>query len=161
MDVGVLLIRVVVGPLLAGHGVQKLFGWFGGVGVAGTGGAFTQLGYRHGPAMAMLAGLSELAAGTGLAVGLLTPLAGAATIGTMVNAILVVHRKNGPWAQNGGYEYPLVVAVAAAGIALAGPGAFSVDALIGWRWPVPWGPAAIGLGLVAGAAAMLGRRRVS
>ncbi|SDS04784.1 putative oxidoreductase [Brevibacterium sandarakinum] len=138
-DIGLLMIRLVVGLLLAGHGTQKLFGWFGGAGPAETGRQFAAMGYRSGRAMAVLAGLSELGAGCALAVGVATPLATAAVVGVMVNAAVAAHGKNGLWADNGGYEYALVIGVVAVGIATHGPGDFSVDALVGmtktgWAW---------------------------
>src|SRR5882757_7128941 len=102
MDTGLLLLRIVVGLLLAGHGAQKLFGWFGGHGLEGTGGFFHGLGYRPGKAFAFVAGLSEFGGGLLLALGLFTPLAGAIIIGTMFNVITSVHSDKGPWAQNGG-----------------------------------------------------------
>ncbi len=74
MNVGLLAVRVVVGLLIAGHGSQKLFGWFGGGGVAATGRNFESLGYQPGRHMAVLAGLSEFVGGVLLALGLLTPM---------------------------------------------------------------------------------------
>nr|WP_198151507.1 DoxX family protein [Kibdelosporangium sp. MJ126-NF4]CTQ93874.1 Membrane protein, distant similarity to thiosulphate:quinone oxidoreductase DoxD [Kibdelosporangium sp. MJ126-NF4] len=159
LDIGLLVIRVPAGLLLAGHGTQKLFGWFGGDGLAATGEAFENLGYRRGRVMAAVAGLTEVAAGLGLAVGLLTPLAAAAVIGVMINAAATAHRANGLWAQNGGYEYPLVVAALAAGVALHGAGTLSVDAVLGLEQPdTVWAGAAVGLGVVV-AAVTLGAAR--
>ncbi|MET7354029.1 DoxX family protein [Streptomyces mirabilis] len=107
MTVGLLLIRVVVGLLLFGHAAQKLFGWFGGHGLAGTGAFFDSIGYRLGRRLAFLAGLAELTGGLLLTLGLLTPLAAAIIIGTMI-AAAAVHMRNGLWVQNGGYETPLL-----------------------------------------------------
>ncbi|MYV78377.1 DoxX family membrane protein, partial [Streptomyces sp. SID1046] len=76
-DTGLLLLRLVLGLTMAAHGAQKLFGWFGGGGISGTGQFFTASGYSAGDAMAVLAGLTETLGGLGLALGLLTPLAGA------------------------------------------------------------------------------------
>ena len=97
MELGLLVIRVVVGLLFVGHGTQKLFGWFGGHGLAGTGGFFDSLGMRPGKQHAFLAGFAEAGGGLLLALGLLTPLASAALIAVMVVAILTVHAKNGIW----------------------------------------------------------------
>lgn len=140
---------------MAGHGVRKLSRRFGGAGIARTGEAFEALGYRHGAAMAVLAGSTEIAAGSGLAAGAATPLAAAAAIGVMANATVTAHRGAGLWAEDGGFEYPLVVAAVAAGVATLGPGAASVDGLVGHVLSGPGcGAASIGVGLV-GAATLL------
>ena len=96
------LMRMVIGGLFVGHGTQKLYGWFGGHGLEGTGQAFEGLGMRPGRRNAMAAGVAETAGGAALAVGLATPLAAAALVGTMLTAINRVHLKAGPWASNGG-----------------------------------------------------------
>src|SRR4051812_22710960 len=113
-DLGLALVRFPAGLLLMGHGAQKLFGWFGGSGPAATGAMFEKVGYPRAKQMALLAGLTEFAAGGGLALGFLTPLVAAGVIGVMVNAIVSVHWRNGVWAQKGGLEYPLVLATLAA-----------------------------------------------
>jgi putative oxidoreductase len=128
---GLLLLRVVVGGTLFGHGAQKLFGWFGGHGPRGTGGFFGQLGYRVPLVMALAAGLSE-ASGALLALGFLTPLACLAIAVVMINAIGVVHWKNGFWNTDGGLEFPLVLLTVVTALAATGPGRFSVDRAIGW-----------------------------
>lgn len=161
IDVGLLLVRVVVGGLLAAHGLQKLTGWFQGPGIAGHAGLLETLGYRRPRQMAWLHGLSETAAGLMLALGVLTPLASAAIIAVMLNAAVAVHARNGLWVQQGGYEYPLVLSVAAASIAVAGPGAIALDAWAGWDLSGMWGAAGIGLGVVIGAAALATRRATS
>src|SRR5687768_4340348 len=108
MDTGLLVLRIVVGVLLVGHGTQKLFGWFGGHGLTGTAGFFRSDGYWPPRLMAGFAGGAELVGGTGLALGLVTPLAGAIVIGTMLNVAVVIYRRNRLWAADNGYEYPLV-----------------------------------------------------
>jgi putative oxidoreductase len=159
MDTGLLLLRIDVGVLLAGHGAQKLFGWFGGHGLEGTGGFFHGLGYKPGKRWAFVAGLSEFGGGLLLALGLFTPLAAAAIIGTMFNAVMSVHVKNGPWASNGGWEYNLVIATSAAAVAFVGPGAASLDNAFGWDLGgTEWGIAALALGLGAGMATDIYRR---
>jgi putative oxidoreductase len=159
MDIGLLLLRVVIGLLLAGHGAQKLFGWFGGHGLDGTGGFFHALGYRPGKRWATVAGLSEFLGGLLLAVGLFTPLAAAAIIGTMFNAAVSVHAKKGPWITDGGWEYTLVLAASAAALAFTGAGAVSVDYALGLDLDgAGWGIAAIALALVAGIATDVYRR---
>lgn len=151
MDLGLLLLRLAIGGLLVGHGAQKLFGAFGGHGLEGTGGFFASIGFRPGKPMAFVAGLTELGAGVLLILGLLTPLASAGVIGTLLVAGSV-HAGKGLWAVNGGYELPLVYALLGAVLALTGPGAYSLDALIGLQPSLAWGAGAIVLGLVAGGA---------
>jgi putative oxidoreductase len=159
---GLLLLRVVVGGTMFGHGAQKLFGWWGGHGPKGTGAFFGQLGYRAPVLMAVLAGLSE-ASGALLAVGILTPLACLAIAVVMLNAIGVVHLKNGFWNGDGGVEFPLIILTVAAAIAAIGPGRFSIDRAIGWDDNISgvwWG---VGVLLAAVVIALLtqtlGRRR--
>jgi putative oxidoreductase len=153
MDTGLLILRVVVGALLVGHGAQKLFGWFGGHGRDGTGGFFHSLGFRRGKPMAAVAGLSEAGGGLLLALGLLTPLAGAVIVGTLFVAGSV-HLDKGLWNTGGGYELPFLYAVVAAATAVSGPGAASLDRAFGLddSWSVGLGIAAIGVGLLSGAA---------
>jgi putative oxidoreductase len=145
MNLGLLLLRVVVGLLLAGHGSQKLFGKFGGYGLEGTGGWFDSIGFRPGRRMALVAGLSELGAGLLLALGLLTPLAAAALVGTMTVAAST-HLPKGLWGQNGGYELPLTFAVVAATLAFTGPGAASLDNVLGIE---DWSGTATGIVAIA------------
>jgi putative oxidoreductase len=90
MNAGLLILRVVLGVALIGHGTQKLFGWFGGHGRRRTGAFFELLGYRPGALFAIIAGLSETGAGVLLAMGFLTPLAGAAVVGVMLNAAAAI-----------------------------------------------------------------------
>ncbi|MGW7049847.1 DoxX family protein [Streptomyces avermitilis] len=142
-DAGILLLRLAVGLLLAGHGAQKLFGIFGGPGLSATGKGFADMGYRPGDFFAGLAGASEFLGGLGLAVGLLTPLAAAAVVGVMINAMATT-APNGLWAEKGGLEYPLCLAVAAIAIAAVGPGLLSLDRPFRWRYG-GWGPAAVAL----------------
>jgi putative oxidoreductase len=153
MDTGLLLVRLIFGVLLIGHGTQKLFGWFGGYGLDGTGGFFQSLGFRPGRAMAAVAGLSEAGGGFLLALGLLTPLAGAAIVGTLLVAASV-HIEKGVWGTNGGYELALLYGVAAAAVALSGPGSASLDRAFSLddHWSVVVGLAAIATGLLGGAA---------
>ena len=130
INIGLLIIRLVVGLLFVGHGAQKLFGWFGGYGLKGTGGWFESIGMKPGVTMALLAGVAELVGGLLFAFGLLTPLAGIIIAGTMVMAIVRVHGPNGIWATSNGYEYNLTLLAVAVGIALVGPGQYALDAFI-------------------------------
>jgi len=129
MSYGILLLRVVVGLAFVGHGTQKLFGWFGGYGPQGTGGFFASRGYRAGVAMAVLAGLAEAGGGTLLALGFLTPLAGALLATVMINAIGSVTFKR---AFMLGSELEIAYLTVAVALAATGPGRFSVDRAIGW-----------------------------
>jgi putative oxidoreductase len=157
MATGLLLLRVVVGLALVGHGTQKLFGWFGGHGPRTTGAFFEMLGYRPGALFAVVAGLSEAGGGSLLALGFLTPFAGAAVIGVMLNAASSL-RDRGPWIINGGWEYTVVLATVGASIALTGPGAGSVDNALGLDWSTAWGVGGIALGVAAAITTLLMRR---
>jgi putative oxidoreductase len=159
MDLGLLLVRLVVGMTLAAHGSQKLFGWFGGGGIAGTAPFMEQLGFRPGRLHAALAGIAETAGGLLLAAGLLTPFAAAALLGVMVVAAGSVHWGKGFFLQTGGFEYTLVLAGGALAVAFTGPGAISLDRSLGISWSgTSWGLAALFLGLLAGAAELLTRK---
>ncbi|AZU59999.1 DoxX family protein [Neobacillus mesonae] len=130
INLGLLLIRLVIGVLFIGHGAQKLFGWFGGYGLKGTGGWFESIGMKPGVTMALFAGLTELIGGILFVLGLLTSLAGIMIAGTMVMAIVKVHAANGLWATSNGYEYNLTLLAVAIGIALIGPGHYALDAFL-------------------------------
>lgn len=159
MDFGLLLLRVLVGLLLAGHGAQKLFGFFGGSGLAPVSGFFASLGYPAPRLMAILAGASELGGGVLLASGLLVPVAGAVLVGTMLNAA-AVHVGNGLWSAKGGYEYPMVLAGVAAVLVFTGAGRWSLDAALGLDLAgVAWGSASVIVGVASGLGVFSTRRR--
>lgn len=136
-EYAILAIRVVIGLLFVGHGAQKLFGWFGGGGLEGTTKFFEKLEIYPPFAWAVVTGLAETLGGLGLALGLLTPIAAAAIIGTMLTAIIKVHGKNGLWNTNGGIEYNLVLLTVAAAVGLAGPGAYALDNSLSFDYPMP------------------------
>jgi putative oxidoreductase len=160
MDIGLLLLRLAVGLTLVAHGTQKLFGWFGGPGLSATGQFFTVLGFPPGRRHALMAALGETVSGALLAVGLATPAAAAVVVSVMLVAIVTVHLGKGFFAQNGGYEYPLVLAVAALTLAFTGPGSLSIDALVELeRSGTFWGVAALLAGLVGGSTALLEWRK--
>ena len=150
MSAAMLILRVLIGGLFVGHGLQKLFGWFGGPGLDGMAGALDSMGYRPARKHALFAGLTEAGGGAMLVLGLLTPLAAAAVIGMMLNATLAVHRENGLWVQDNGFEYPLVLGTAAFAIAVTGPGAASLDGALGWHMSGGWGVLSLVLGLLVG-----------
>jgi putative oxidoreductase len=125
------LLRLVVGGYFIGHGTQKLFGWFGGHGLEGTGQFFENLGLRPGKRHATAAGLAEAGGGALILLGAATPLAASVIIATMFTAIHRVHLKNGPFVSDGGYEYNLVLIVNLLALVESGPGSPSVDAARG------------------------------
>ena len=160
MDFGILIARLVLGLLMAAHGAQKLLGWFGGHGIAGTAGFFEALGFKPGKLFAVLASATELASGLLVALGFLGPLGPAAMVAVMVVAAGSVHWKNGVFAMSNGIEIPLLYATGASALALTGPGAYSLDRLLGLS--AVWTPAvasgALALGLVGGAFSLFLRR---
>ena len=160
MSIGILILRLAAGLTLAAHGTQKLFGWFGGYGLTGTGGFLEQLGFVPGKRNALFAGVAEGVGGLLLALGFATPLAAAVIIAVMTVASLSVHLKHGFFNHNQGFEYTMMLAVIALSIAMIGPGQFSLDAVLGVHAAgAAWGVAAAALGL-AGAAVQLAGRRV-
>jgi putative oxidoreductase len=131
MDLGLLVLRLAVGLLLAGHGTQKTFGWF--VERAKTVSSFEEMGYRPASTFATVAGWVQLVGGLSLASGFATPLGAALIAGSSSQAIRVAKGKNGLWNQQDGYEYLLVLATIALALALSGPGAYSIDEALGWQ----------------------------
>ncbi len=156
-DVGLLLLRLALGVTMALHGAQKLFGWFGGPGLDGTGQFFTMSGYPSGRTMAVVAGLSETLGGLGLVIGLLTPLAAAAVVGTMINALAV--KWGGGFFAPKGVEYELLLTAGAAALALTGPGRYAADRLLPAlrAHRLVYGFAALVLGVVAAGGVLLVR----
>jgi putative oxidoreductase len=150
-----LLARLTVGLLFAGHGAQKLFGWFGGGGPEGTAKGFESMGLRPGRRNAIAAGLSETGGGLLFAAGAATPLAAAALSAVMITAIKTVHWEKGVWSSQGGYEYNLVLLVTVFGLTENGPGPWSVDGVLGKpRWGTAWALAALLAGTAGSGAAL-------
>ncbi|WP_424216667.1 DoxX family protein (plasmid) [Streptomyces sp. BI20] len=150
-DTGLLLLRLVLGLTVAAHGAQKLFGWFGGGGIEGTGAFFGASGYPAPEFFAVVAGLTEVLGGLGVALGLLTPLAAAGVAGTLVNAVAV--KGLGAFFAPAGVEYELLLVAAAAALALTGPGRYAADRVLpaGLRAPLAaprTGLFALGLGVL-------------
>jgi putative oxidoreductase len=148
LNLGLLLIRVIFGLIMVAHGGQKLFGWLGGYGLAGTGGFFESLGFRPGKMFAAAAALSEFVGGLLFTVGFLGPVGPALILAVMLVASISVHLRNGLFAATNGVEVPLLIATAVVGVALIGFGTFSLDAALGLA--TIWTPGLIGLALAVG-----------
>ncbi|SDI52381.1 putative oxidoreductase [Sinosporangium album] len=162
MDIGLFLLRVLLAVLLFGHGAQKMFGWFGGLGPEGTGALFAKWGLKPGRQLVLLAAACEILAALLLGLGLLTPFAAAMAAGTLLVAVWV-STPNGVWAVKGGYELPLTYSGIALALAFTGPGAIAVDRAAGLTdlSGVAWGVAAVVAAVVpaAGFAAYTLRNR--
>ena len=160
MDIGLALARLIFGLLMAAHGAQKLFGWFGGYGVAAVAGMFQSLGFRPGRFFAITAALAEFAGGLLLALGLFGPVGPSLMLSVMIVAAVSVHLKNGVFATSNGIEVPLLYGAAGAALALSGPGRFALDTLLGlesvWTPALTW--IALGIGVAGGAATLAIRR---
>ncbi|GFZ83388.1 oxidoreductase [Pseudohongiella nitratireducens] len=124
------VLRVPVGIILIAHGAQKLFGWFGGYGLEGTGQFMASLGLEPGYLMALLAGSAEFFGGLALVLGILTRPAALMSAFTMAVAMFTAHIGNGLFMANNGYEYALTLLVVSAALAIQGAGRFSLDALL-------------------------------
>jgi putative oxidoreductase len=155
MDAGRLLARLTIGGLFVGHGTQKLFGWFGGPGPEGTEQMMDKLELRPAHRQAVAAGLAETVGGGLLALGALTPAAGALLSGTMLTAIRKVHFRKGLWNTGGGYEYNLTLIAALAALVESGPGSPSVDRALGIeRRGSGWALASVAAGALGSAIAI-------
>src|SRR2546430_16318441 len=158
MNLGLLVVRIIVGLYFVGHGAQKLFGVAGGYGLNGTGQFFESMGLRPGRLTAVAGGAAELAAGVLRALGLLTPLAAALVIGVMIVAIATVHLSKGPWTADGGFELNLVYVAIVFALAGVGAGDWSLDNALGLDVAgTDWAIGALGVGML-GALGPLARR---
>jgi putative oxidoreductase len=160
LSAGLLIARLVLGPMMIAHAAQKLLGWFGGYGLAGTGGFMESLGFRPGRSFAAAAALAEVTGGLLITLGLLGPVGPALVLSVMIVAAITVHWKNGLFAGSNGIEVTLLYATGALALALTGPGLFSLDALLGldrlWTPGLEWVVVAAG---IVGGVANLGLRR--
>jgi putative oxidoreductase len=155
MAFGILVLRLVLGLTIAAHGSQKLFGWWDGPGLRGVHGWLGGMRFRGGWLPVVMLVTAEFGGGLAIALGLLTPFAALLVISAMLVAIGTTHARNGFWNGAGGYEFNALIIGAAAAIAAAGPGRYSLDYAIGWAdnlSGVWWGVgvlAAAALGAVA------------
>jgi len=129
-SLGQLAIRIPIGIIFVAHGAQKLFGWFGGYGLEGTGQWMASIGLNPGYLMALLAGSAEFFGGLALILGLLVRPAAAVLAFTMITAIFSVHIGNGLFMSNDGYEFGLALLAASVALAISGAGRGSLDALL-------------------------------
>ena len=159
-DQGLFIVRIVFGLLMAAHGAQKLFGWFGGYGLEAVSGYFETLGFRPGRLFAFAAAASELLGGLLVALGLFGPIGPALMLAVMIVAAFSVHWPNGLFAMSNGIELPLLYATGAATLTFTGFGLYSLDALLGlssvWTPAITWGALIVG---IAGGIANLAVRR--
>ena len=153
VNLAALILRLVLGGLLAGHGAQKLFGSFSGPGLEGTSGFMEMLGLKPGRPWAYLAGLSEFGGGVLTVLGFLNPLGPIGVIGAMAMATTTAHKGKPIWVTEGGAELPLTNMAAATALILNGPGKWSLDRALGLslpRWLAPLGLVAIILTVIYG-----------
>ncbi|MCA1690509.1 MAG: DoxX family protein [Actinobacteria bacterium] len=149
-SLGLLVLRGVLGGLFVGHGTQKLFGWFEGPGLRGTGEEFDAIGLRPGRPQATTAGISETLGGALTVAGWLTPVGSALITAVMTQAIRSVHAGKGPWFTDEGWEYNAVIIAAMFAITDLGPGSWSIDHARGKERSGPlWATAALGVGAAA------------
>lgn len=150
MGLGRLLLRVVIGGIFLGHGLQKLTGAFGGPGLSGTEKMMESTRMYPTSRNALAAALTETVGGAGIILGAGMPAATALTTSAMATAVRKVHARNGFWNAKGGYEFNLALVASTTALTIDGPGPLSVDAALGkHRWGVFWGLVGLGAGLLA------------
>jgi putative oxidoreductase len=162
MNEGLLVARLVFGLMMAAHGAQKLFGWFGGYGLAAVSGYFDTLGFRPGRFFAALASTAEVVSGLLVATGFVGPVGPALMLSVMIVAAVSAHWSNGVFATSNGIEVPLLYGAAGAALALTGPGLYSLDAALSLT--SMWTPAVdefvLAIGIAGGILNLLARRTV-
>ena len=129
-----LALRIAAGIIFMAHGAQKLFGWFGGYGLEGTGQWMASIGLEPGYFMALMAGSAEFFGGLFLLLGLLTRATSIVLAFTMVVAIVTVHLPNGLFMSNNGYEFGLALMVISISTAISGAGKLSIDNILNTRF---------------------------
>jgi putative oxidoreductase len=152
---GLLILRLGIGLIIAAHGAQKLFGWWGGPGMEKWALSVQRLRIRPARPWAWVAALSEFGGGLLVALGLLSPLGSLAIVGAMLVAIATVHLAKGFWVSKGGFEFNLTLIVGAAALAITGPYAYSLDAALGIRLPEPLTLIVGTIAVIAGVSATL------
>ncbi len=157
-DLGLLVLRIVVGLTFAGHGAQKAFGWWKGSGRQGWYAVMVRMGFRPATAWGLLSIGAELVGGILFACGLLTPVAAMVLIGQSVVIIFKAHWSRGFWGRDGGYEFPLSLVAGVVSIVGTGPGAASLDSVLGLGISVEVRAALLVIGVLGGIAAILASR---
>ena len=153
-DLGLLVLRLVVGLTFAAHGAQKAFGWWSGPGFAGWRAGVERMGLRPPGFWAVISVAAELVGGVLLAVGLLTPLATAALVAQSVVIIGLVHLPKGFWMRNGGIEFAMSLAAGVVALVGTGPGSASLDAALGASYSGTVRVAVLAVGVVGGLIAL-------
>ena len=153
-DLGLLILRLVIGVSFAAHGAQKAFGWWNGPGLTGWRGAIGHMGFQPVELFVALSIGAELVGGMLLALGLFTPLAATMLIGQLVVIISKVHLPKGFWNTSGGYEYPLALGAAVVAITFIGAGAISLDQALGLAYRESVRAAFLLIGLIGGLLAL-------
>jgi putative oxidoreductase len=154
-DLGLLILRIVVGLTMAGHGAQKAFGWWKGSGRAGWYAVMVRMGFRPAKAWGLVSIGAELFGGILFALGLLTPVAAMALIGQSVVIIFKAHWSRGFWGRGGGYEFPLSLVAGVVAVVGTGAGAVSLESALGLAYPVEVRAALLAIGVLGGTTAIL------
>lgn len=136
-NVGLLVLRVGLGGVLIAHGLQKLFGWWGGSGLHGFKNSLTDIGFQHADILAYVSAGGELVAGVLLVLGLFTPIAAAGALAFLINGLLASasarpHTHTFTYFLPDGHEYQISLVVMAVAVILSGPGRYGLDASRGW-----------------------------
>lgn len=163
-DVGLVLLRFAVGGIFFGHGMQKVFGLWGGPGIAGFARALEGYGYQHATTLSWLTGIAELVAGAFVVLGVATPLAAAGLLAIMINTVLLKAGNGffiGSPAGAGAVELDVLLGLAAAALVFTGPGHIALDNGRAWhRRPASWGVLSLIIGIAAGVLVFVLLRRV-